>query len=197
MFSKISRYRKSDDVVVEDRSGRLTASKALRRIPGTGGQFVHTVEENDRLDHLAYKYYGQPGKWWRIADANPEFPFPPAALGKNTVATEHFPLAIDSEGEEPVWGEVLASLDALVGVEHSRVIKEEVALVERAETLGSETVTVLVGRYRYTVVVRYNERNLESGEVATRLTSFGLTVGPHERTGRIGKTLVIPPDTVA
>ncbi len=31
---------------------------------------VHIVEQGDRLDLLAYRYYGDAGKWWVIADAN-------------------------------------------------------------------------------------------------------------------------------
>ena len=32
----------------------------------------HQVSEGDRLDNLAYQYYGDPTVWWRIADANPD-----------------------------------------------------------------------------------------------------------------------------
>jgi hypothetical protein len=196
MFSKISRYKKLEDVVVGDSDGKLAASKALRLIPKVDGEFLHTVEENDRLDHLAYKYYKQPRKWWRICDANPTYPFPSALLGKDTMVVEHFPIIIDKEEDEPLWSEVLADLNALVGVEQVRVVKEEVALVERIETVGSETVTLIVPRYRYTVIVRYNSMNLDSTQLVNSMVSLDLVVGPPERVGRIGKTLVIPPNTV-
>lgn len=78
MFSRISRYRKLADVVTTDAKGRKLASKSLRLPPEVSGTFLHTVEEVDRLDHLAYKYYKQPRKWWRICDANPEFMSPQA-----------------------------------------------------------------------------------------------------------------------
>jgi hypothetical protein len=197
MFSKISRYRKLEDVVVPDRTGALTASRSLRLIPRVEGEFLHTVEEHDRLDHLAYKYYRQPRKWWRISDANPDYPFPPAVLGKGTTVIQHFPLIINAEEDEPFWADVLAGLDAMVGVEHAQVVKEELSLVERAETVGTETATVLVPRYGYQVIVRYNGMNLDLAQLVDRLADLGLTLGPHERIGRVGKTLVIPPNTVA
>jgi hypothetical protein len=197
MFSKISRYRKLDDVVVSDSSGRLAASKALRLIPEVDGEFLHTVEENDRLDHLAFKYYKQPRKWWRICDANPDFPFPPALLGKDTLVVERFPVLIDTDDDEPLWSEVLADLNAIAGVEQVRVIKEELALVERAQTIGPDTVTLIVPKYGYTIIVHYNGMNLSSTFLVSRMVSLNLEVGPPERVGRIGKTLIIPPNTVA
>ena len=36
----------------------------------------HTVNGGDRLDLLAYKYYGDTTKWWQICDANPDWHFP-------------------------------------------------------------------------------------------------------------------------
>ncbi len=196
MFSKNSRYKKLEDVVVSDSEGKQAASKALRRIPEVSGEFLHTVEENDRLDHLAFKYYKQPKKWWRICDANPGHPFPPALLGKDTMVIEHFPLIIDSEADEPLWSEVLADLRAEVGVEQVQLIKEETALVERIETVGSETVTLIVPEYAYRLVVRYNGMNLDTTALVTRMTGLDLEVGPPKPVGRIGKAIIIPPNTV-
>ncbi|MGI5400826.1 LysM peptidoglycan-binding domain-containing protein [Streptomyces sp. CA-135486] len=31
----------------------------------------HTVNSGERLDHLGQRYFGDPGQWWQIADANP------------------------------------------------------------------------------------------------------------------------------
>lgn len=36
------------------------------------GVLFHRVESNDRLDLLAYRYLGDPHRYWRIADANGE-----------------------------------------------------------------------------------------------------------------------------
>ncbi|MDH4187267.1 MAG: hypothetical protein OEV08_09730 [Nitrospira sp.] len=196
MFSKISRYKKLEDVVVVNRDGKLSASKAFRLIPEVDGEFLHTVEENDRLDHLGFKYYNQPRKWWRICDANPDYPFPPALLGKDAMVVEQFPVIIDNEVDEAVWSDVLRDLNGLVGVEHARLVKEEVELVERSATIFSETVTLLVPLYRYTIIVHYNGMNLDSRQLMNRMTGLDLTVGPPERVGRVGKTIVIPPNTV-
>ncbi|HMS82447.1 MAG TPA: hypothetical protein PKD12_02205 [Nitrospira sp.] len=196
MFSKSSRYKKLEDVVVVDRDGKRSASKALRLIPEVDGEFLHTVEETDRLDHLAYKYYKQPRKWWRICDANPDYPFPSALLGKDVMVVEQFPLIIDHEEDEPLWPDVLADFTGLVGVEHVRLVKEEVDLVERIETVGTDTVTLIVPLYRYWMIVRYNGMNLDSKQLMDRMTGLGLTVGPPEIVGRVGKSIVIPPNTV-
>lgn len=32
---------------------------------------THTVSDGERPDLLAHHYFGDPGQWWRIADANP------------------------------------------------------------------------------------------------------------------------------
>ncbi|MGW7487933.1 hypothetical protein [Streptomyces sp. NPDC054786] len=31
----------------------------------------HTVSSGERADQLGQRYFGDPGQWWRIADANP------------------------------------------------------------------------------------------------------------------------------
>lgn len=196
MFSKISRYTKLEDVVAADRDGHLAVSRAFRLIPDVDGRFLHTVEENDRLDHLAYKYYGQPRKWWRICDANPDYPLPQAVLGKDAMVIEQFPLIINHEHDEPLWSEVLGDLKSLVGVESARLVKEEVDLVERIDTVGSETVTLIVPLFRYTLIVCYNGMNLDSRQLMNRMTGLDLAVGPPERLGRVGKSIVIPPNTV-
>ena len=40
---------------------------------------IHIVKEGDRLDLLAYTYYGDPTKFWLICDANQAM-FPPDLL---------------------------------------------------------------------------------------------------------------------
>src|SRR5713101_3985722 len=98
MFSRISRYRKLPDVVVDDARRPTVASKVLRLLPDVTGTFKHTVEEADRLDHLAFSYYQQPRKWWRISDANPEFLSPLDLLGQGPVRTVRYPLALSGGG---------------------------------------------------------------------------------------------------
>jgi hypothetical protein len=37
----------------------------------TEGAVAHTVSSGERPDQLGQRYFGDPGQWWRIADANP------------------------------------------------------------------------------------------------------------------------------
>ncbi len=76
MFFKNSRYKDISKYSAIDESGKASQTKSLRLIPTTSGTFMHTVKEGDRLDLLAFKYYGSPSKWWLICDANPEAFFP-------------------------------------------------------------------------------------------------------------------------
>lgn len=115
MFSRISRYRKLPDVVIVDAKGRRLASKSLRLLPDVTGTFLHTVEEGDRLDHLAFKYYEQPRSWWHIADANPAFLSPEAMLDQKPWITLQIPLTWD--GPAPPWSELLRDLLQIIGVE--------------------------------------------------------------------------------
>jgi len=196
MFSKISRYKKQDDIVTTDTEGTSAESKALRLLPETSGQFLHTVEEPDRLDHLAYKYYKQPRKWWRICDANPAFMLPQALLGKDPIQTTHFPLTVDDEAPEPFWADLLRELKETVGVESARLVKEQTALVDRIEMLGPDAVTVKVPQYRYFLIIQHNQMNIDANSLAAQITGLSFTVGPPESVGRVGKQIIIPPNTV-
>ncbi len=82
MFFKGSRYKNLPDVVTTDANGQAARSKTLRRIPDTPGTFLHTVSQTDRLELLAYKYYGDPQKWWLICDANPDIALPTDLLDR-------------------------------------------------------------------------------------------------------------------
>lgn len=119
MFSKISRYRKLSDIVTSDAKGRTLKSKNLRLVPEISGEFFHTIEEIDRLDHLAYKYYKQPRKWWRICDANPGFISPQALLGKDSIKTIPFPILW--EGPIPPWSDLLHMLSEMVGIDEAKL----------------------------------------------------------------------------
>lgn len=119
MFSKLSRYRKLMEIVTTDVKGRRIQSKDLRMLPTVSGNFFHTLEDVDRLDHLAYKYYKQPRKWWRICDANPAFMSPLGLLGKEPIVTTRFPLTFT--GANPSWAELLKNLSEKVGVDEARM----------------------------------------------------------------------------
>jgi hypothetical protein len=76
MFDKGSRYQKLDESSPVNAQGERLRGKELRYIPAPAGSYQHAVSEGDRLDLLAYKYYGDSTRWWQISDANPEHLFP-------------------------------------------------------------------------------------------------------------------------
>jgi hypothetical protein len=193
MFSRISRYRKLPDMVTTDSHGRTLPSKTLRLSPQVSGTFLHTVEEVDRLDHLAYKYYQQPRKWWRIVDANPEFLSPQALLGKEPIVTDRFPLSFDGDGMQPPWSALVRHLTERVGVEDVKVV-EETRLVPQAQTVDGQT--VYVEQFERTVVVTYNQMNIGTGDLASIMAASGFDVSQPERIGRAGKQIVIPRDVI-
>jgi hypothetical protein len=191
MFSRISRYRTLPDIVTTDAEGRTLVSKTLRPLPQAPGTFRHTVEDADRLDHLAYKYYQQPRKWWRLSDANPEFLSPQALLGKEPIVTDRFPL--EFEGAQPLWAALVQNLTRHVGVEEVEVV-EEIHLVPRAQTVGAQSVTLHVEQFERAIIVTYNQLNMSAGDLAGIITASGFTVRPPERLGRVGRQIIIPRD---
>ena len=72
--------------------GERLRGKELRTVTRPQARFQHTVLEGDRLDLLSFKYYGDPARWWQIADANPEFEFPPEMLNRTPVAIQRLVL---------------------------------------------------------------------------------------------------------
>lgn len=121
MTGKRSRYYRLEDVAFPDRGGVERQCKALRRTPEVAGQFLHTLEASDRLDHLAYKYYRQSLHWWRICDANPEFAEPLALLGKTPVAVIRLELIWNDPGAPPLAA-LYAALSRMTGI--VRTVKE-------------------------------------------------------------------------
>ena len=73
MFFKGSRYERVKDYVAIDARGNRNRVKRIRRIPQqppAKKPLTYIVKEGDRLDLLAYTYYGDPTKFWLICDAN-------------------------------------------------------------------------------------------------------------------------------
>lgn len=94
MFIKGSRYRHLPESSPLDAQGERLLGKDLREIaPPLAGPFQHTVTQGDRLDLLSFKYYRDPTKWWQIADANPQEPFPSDLLDRSPLVYERFVLA--------------------------------------------------------------------------------------------------------
>jgi hypothetical protein len=93
MFGKSSRYRNLPESSPVNAQNERLPGKGLRLIPPTQGQFLHAVHEGDRLDLLAFKYYGDPSRWWPIADANNEWAFPIDLLDRLPIVEERLVLA--------------------------------------------------------------------------------------------------------
>ncbi len=71
MFLENSRYFAVKTIEAKDRSGRSVTAIVLRRLPYAAGSLVN-VKGNDRLDVMAQSKYGDPTKFWHVADANTE-----------------------------------------------------------------------------------------------------------------------------
>ena len=114
MINKRSRYYRLDETTFPDQNGIERQCKALRRLRGADGQFLHNLEASDRLDHLAYKYYQQSLHWWRICDANLKFDTPLALLDKTPDTKIEVELAWDDT--QPPLALLYDALKALTGI---------------------------------------------------------------------------------
>lgn len=92
MFARGSRYRNLPQTPHLTAKGERVLSANLRLIPPTPGRFLHTVRDRERPDLLAFKYYSDPRRWWLIADANPEHPFPVDLLDTRPMVDEELGL---------------------------------------------------------------------------------------------------------
>jgi hypothetical protein len=69
MFFRGSRYEKVGEEEIAD-GGRVIRYKRIRFIPQTRALGGHLVGAGERLDHIAYRYFRDPERFWRICDAN-------------------------------------------------------------------------------------------------------------------------------
>jgi nucleoid-associated protein YgaU len=69
---KGSRYEKLAKATYKVRAsdGRDHSALPIRFTPSTPATFRQTIAAHDRLDLIAARFYGNPLKFWRIADAN-------------------------------------------------------------------------------------------------------------------------------
>lgn len=70
-FLKTSRYAAVPTVETAASGGRTVTAIGLRALPPTDGD-PYIVLDNDRLDLIADRSYGDATRFWRIADANSE-----------------------------------------------------------------------------------------------------------------------------
>lgn len=70
MFFKGSRYEQVPTLQYEDAKGRIISYKTMREMPDVTSHASHVVDEGERLDHIAFAYYRESDRFWRICDAN-------------------------------------------------------------------------------------------------------------------------------
>lgn len=70
MFFKGSRYENVETITLKDESGREIKYKKVRFTPKTEALQGHMVVQGDRLDNLAYQFFDDPERFWKICDAN-------------------------------------------------------------------------------------------------------------------------------
>lgn len=72
MIDADSRYSQSTIVPVTVRSQIRFVIVPSEQQPFTFNYQFYQVLEGDRIDNIAFKFYGDPLRWWVIADANPQ-----------------------------------------------------------------------------------------------------------------------------
>jgi hypothetical protein len=83
MIDRRSRYRSTSVLIVDDGLGRTHPLLDLRETPATSAVFQVTPTDSDRLDLLAWRFYRDPTRFWRICDASSELdPFDVLAPGE-------------------------------------------------------------------------------------------------------------------
>ncbi|HEX7151248.1 MAG TPA: hypothetical protein VF618_07150 [Thermoanaerobaculia bacterium] len=70
MFFKGSRYAKVEDATLVTGDGRELRYKKTRFIGRATPRHGHVVGESERLDHIAWRYYRDAERFWRVCDAN-------------------------------------------------------------------------------------------------------------------------------
>ncbi|MEV5986947.1 hypothetical protein AB0L85_18305 [Streptomyces sp. NPDC052051] len=71
-YPRTSRYHDAEIGVHRRADGTEVRYTKRRLLPPLGAETeAHTVGAGERADLLAQRYLGDPGQWWRIADANP------------------------------------------------------------------------------------------------------------------------------
>jgi hypothetical protein len=72
MFLSNSRYFSVPTVETTGSDGVPIVTLKMRPLQPTSGQ-PYSVKDRDQLDHFAVDKYGDPTRFWHIADANTEF----------------------------------------------------------------------------------------------------------------------------
>jgi hypothetical protein len=70
VFFKGSRYENLPTATYTDASGRTITYVSTRYIAATTAYIGYSVSDGDRLDNIAYQYFRDSQRFWRICDAN-------------------------------------------------------------------------------------------------------------------------------
>ena len=73
LFPANSRYHGNETAKMETANGRTIIYLRRRFVPPPESFALlqeHTVTQDDRLDNLANRYFGDPEQFWRLCDAN-------------------------------------------------------------------------------------------------------------------------------
>ena len=70
MLFKGSRYADVPVDKLDDANGRTIRYLRMRVIPDTSADATHVVDDSERLDHIAFAYFRDAERFWRICDAN-------------------------------------------------------------------------------------------------------------------------------
>lgn len=171
MFFKGSRYKDQPEISTTNAEGKTARSDTLRWIPDTPGTFLHMVNQTDRVDLLAYKYYGNPKKWWLICDANPDSVLPTDMLNGHPIRQEVFNLEFPS-GENK-WSILIRALKELKGM---REVQTDI--------------------FQASLHVVYNRIELDREDIMNVITSQGFVVKTISKKERIGQKIIIPPNQI-
>lgn len=83
MIDRKSRYRSTAVRTVDDGRGGTHPRLDLRETPPTIGVLTVTPTDSDRLDLLAWRFYRDPTRFWRLCDASSQLdPFDLVAPGE-------------------------------------------------------------------------------------------------------------------
>ncbi len=72
MFDKRSRYSRTPTTEIISRDGEKRVLIELRDIPEPAATQLYVMRPGDRVDLLAYEFYRDARRYWRLADANDE-----------------------------------------------------------------------------------------------------------------------------
>lgn len=72
MIDRRSRYARTPVLAADDGRGGTEQVLDLRETPATAAVLRIVATDADRLDLLAYRYYRDPTRFWRICDATSE-----------------------------------------------------------------------------------------------------------------------------